>query len=35
VRAADIGQTGQGQWHVLIDPEGNEFCLLKDRLNPL
>ncbi|ELP62553.1 VOC family protein [Streptomyces turgidiscabies] len=34
-RKADIGQTGQEQWHVLSDPEGNEFCLLKSRLNPL
>jgi len=34
-RPADIGQTGQEQWHVLADPEGNEFCLLKARLNPL
>ena len=34
-RPADIGQTGQEQWHVLVDPEGNEFCLLKARLNPL
>ncbi|WP_327089831.1 VOC family protein [Nonomuraea sp. NBC_01738] len=34
-RPADIGQTGQEQWHVLLDPEGNEFCLLKARLNPL
>ena len=34
-RPADIGQTGQEPWHVLADPEGNEFCLLKDRLNPL
>jgi hypothetical protein len=24
-RPADIGQTGQEQWHVLADPEGNEF----------
>jgi hypothetical protein len=31
----DIGQTGQEQWHVLVDPEGNEFCLLKARLDPL
>ena len=23
------------QWHVLTDPEGNEFCLLKARLDPL
>lgn len=34
-RPADIGQTGREQWHVLADPEGNEFCLLKARLNPL
>lgn len=31
----DIGQTGQESWHVLADPEGNEFCLLKARLAPL
>ena len=34
-RPADIGQTGEEQWHVLADPEGNEFCLLKARLAPL
>jgi hypothetical protein len=34
-RPADIGQTGEEQWHVLSDPEGNEFCLLKTRLDPL
>ncbi|MGW1542141.1 VOC family protein [Streptomyces sp. NPDC002309] len=34
-RRADIGQTGEEQWHVLADPEGNEFCLLKSRLAPL
>lgn len=34
-RTADVGQTGHEQWHVLADPEGNEFCLLKARLNPL
>ena len=34
-RPADIGQTGEESWHVLADPEGNEFCLLKARLNPL
>jgi hypothetical protein len=28
-------QTGEEQWHVLADPEGNEFCLLKTRLDPL
>jgi catechol 2,3-dioxygenase-like lactoylglutathione lyase family enzyme len=25
----DIGQ-GEQTWHVLADPEGNEFCLLRD-----
>ena len=34
-RPADVGQTGEEQWHVLADPEGNEFCLLRARLNPL
>ena len=34
-RPADIGQTGEESWHVLADPEGNEFCLLKTRLAPL
>ncbi|MBZ6110939.1 MULTISPECIES: VOC family protein [Streptomyces] len=34
-RPADIGQTGEEQWHVLADPEGNKFCLLKARLNPV
>ena len=34
-RPADIGQTGEEQWHVLTDPEGNAFCLLKARLDPL
>jgi predicted enzyme related to lactoylglutathione lyase len=29
---ADIGQTGDESWHVLADPEGNEFCLLRKRL---
>ncbi|MEU9213635.1 VOC family protein [Streptomyces sp. NPDC048415] len=31
----DIGQTGEESWHALADPEGNEFCLLKARLDPL
>ncbi len=34
-RPADIGQSGHEPWHVLTDPEGNEFCLLKARLDPL
>ncbi|WP_336708731.1 VOC family protein [Oerskovia sp. USHLN155] len=33
-RRADVGQTGDESWHVLADPEGNEFCLLRKRLNP-
>ncbi|MFB8030993.1 VOC family protein [Streptomyces sp. NPDC056465] len=34
-RPADVGQTGTESWHVLADPEGNEFCLLRTRLRPL
>lgn len=34
-RPADVGQTGDEAWHVLADPEGNEFCLLRRRLDPL
>jgi hypothetical protein len=30
---ADIGQSGQESWHVLTDPEGNEFCLLRARVS--
>lgn len=33
-RPAEVGQTGEEQWHVLADPEGNEFCLLCRRLDP-
>jgi catechol 2,3-dioxygenase-like lactoylglutathione lyase family enzyme len=33
-RHADVGQTGEESWHVLADPEGNEFCLLRRRLEP-
>jgi catechol 2,3-dioxygenase-like lactoylglutathione lyase family enzyme len=32
---ADVGQTGEESWHVLADPEGNEFCLLRRRLDLL
>jgi catechol 2,3-dioxygenase-like lactoylglutathione lyase family enzyme len=28
-RKSDVGQTGEESWHVLADPEGNEFCLLR------
>ncbi len=31
-RPADVGQTGEESWHVLADPEGNEFCLLRSRV---
>ncbi|MEU7851131.1 VOC family protein [Micromonospora parva] len=31
----DIGQPADASWHVLADPEGNEFCLLNSRLAPL
>jgi hypothetical protein len=34
-RPADVGQTGQESWHVLQDPEGNEFCLLRARVDPV
>jgi hypothetical protein len=33
-RPADVGQTGEENWHVLADPEGNEFCLLHRRVDP-
>jgi hypothetical protein len=28
---AEIGQTGEENWVVLADPEGNEFCVLRAR----
>ncbi|MGI5337249.1 VOC family protein [Streptomyces sp. CA-181903] len=34
-RPVDVGQTGGESWHVLADPEGNEFCLLRSRIQPL
>ncbi|WP_299569107.1 VOC family protein [uncultured Williamsia sp.] len=34
-RTADVGQTGEESWHVLADPEGNEFCLLRARIPEL
>ena len=33
-RPAEIGRRGDEGWHVLADPEGNEFCLLRTRLGP-
>jgi hypothetical protein len=32
---ADVGQSGGESWHVLADPEGNEFCLLQARVESL
>lgn len=32
-RHADVGQTGNESWHVLQDPEGNAFCLLRTRID--
>ncbi|WP_026411250.1 VOC family protein [Actinomadura oligospora] len=34
-KPADVGQTGDESWHVLADPEGNEFCLLHTRVEPV
>ena len=31
-RRADVGQTSEHTWVVLADPEGNEFCILRDFL---
>jgi hypothetical protein len=33
-RPVDVGQGEDVSWHVLADPEGNEFCLLRRRLDP-
>ena len=34
-KLVDFGQPAEASWHVLADPEGNEFCLLKSRLAAL
>jgi catechol 2,3-dioxygenase-like lactoylglutathione lyase family enzyme len=34
-REGRAGEQGVVSWHVLADPEGNEFCLLRRRLDPL
>ncbi|HWH28560.1 MAG TPA: VOC family protein [Mycobacteriales bacterium] len=34
-RRADVGQHEDVSWYVLADPEGNEFCLLRRRVDPL
>ena len=31
----DVGQKPDETWHVLADPEGNEFCLLRTRVEPV
>ena len=31
----DVGQSAEVSWHVLADPEGNVFCLCRDRMPPL
>ena len=28
---ADVGQTGAESWTVLADPEGNEFCVVREK----
>jgi hypothetical protein len=33
-RPVEIGQSGDESWHVLADPEGNEFCLLRRTVDP-
>jgi hypothetical protein len=33
-KPAEVGQTGDQSWHVLADPEGNVFCLLRSRVDP-
>lgn len=30
-RRADVGQSADDSWVVLVDPEGNEFCVLSSR----
>ncbi|MFB8275863.1 VOC family protein [Nocardia colli] len=34
-KPVDVGQGDSVSWHVLADPEGNEFCLLRRRLPQL
>jgi hypothetical protein len=34
-RPASVGQPADVSWHVLQDPEGNEFCLLRRQLPEL
>ncbi|MCW2801515.1 MAG: glyoxalase [Aeromicrobium sp.] len=32
-RHVDVGQTGDESWVVLADPEGNEFCVVRPKVN--
>ena len=34
-RRTDVGQGDDVSWVVLADPEGNEFCVLRSRVEPL
>ena len=34
-REGRAGEEGGVDWHVLADPEGNVFCLLESRVDPL
>jgi predicted enzyme related to lactoylglutathione lyase len=34
-KPVDVGQGEDVSWHVLADPEGNEFCLLRSRVDPV
>jgi hypothetical protein len=34
-RRVDVGQDASVSWHVLADPEGNEFCLCRGRVPPI
>jgi Glyoxalase-like domain len=34
-RPADVGQRPEHSWVVLADPEGNEFCVLRSRVEPM
>ena len=33
-RHVDVGQPPDASWVVLADPEGNEFCVLRSRVEP-
>ena len=34
-RRVDVGQRADSTWHVLADPEGNELCLCRARVDPV